>query len=48
MWANVANAHRKMASAMNEATATAIAGVDAVAVAVVVENEMIAANALKA
>ncbi len=48
MWANVANAHRKMASAMNAATATAIAGVDAVAVAVVVENEMIAVNALKA
>ena len=48
MWASVANAHRKMAIAMNAATATAIAGVDAVAVAVVVENEMIAVNALKA
>jgi hypothetical protein len=37
-----------MAIAMNAATATAIAGVDAVAVAAVVEIEMIAANALKA
>ena len=48
MWASVANAHRKMAIAMNAATATAIAEVAAVAVAAGVEIEMIAENALKA